>query len=275
VHATNYVAPPARASTVVTVHDLTFLRYPQMCTADTLTYPRLIRRALDRDASVHVVSDFVGREVQAEFGLPADRVVRVYPGLRPTAAGDAGAGRSLAGTSRYVLALGTIEPRKNLPTLVRAFDRAAGRDPGRHLVVAGPDGWDRDAFAAACTTARHRDRVRRLGYVTEAERRDLLAGAAAFAYPSHYEGFGHPPLEAMTAGVPVVAARAGALPEVLGDAALLVDPNDIEALADGLDRVLDDDALRARLISRGHEQAARFSWDRAAGDFTALYRDLT
>lgn len=276
VHATNYVAPPARAPAVVTVHDLTFVHYPQMCTADTLTYPHLIRRALDRDASVHVVSDFVGGEVQAEFGLPADRVVRVYPGLRRTGpGGDAGAGRTLAGADRYVLALGTIEPRKNLPTLVRAFDRAAGRDARRYLVVAGPDGWDRDAFAAAHTTARHRDRVRRLGYVTEAERRDLLAGAAAFAYPSHYEGFGHPPLEAMSAGVPVVAARAGALPEVLGDAALLVDPADVEGLAEGLDRVLDDEALRATLIARGHEQAARFSWDRAAGDFSALYRGLT
>lgn len=275
VHATNYVAPPARAPAVVTVHDLTFVHYPQMCTADTLTYPHLIRRALDRDASVHVVSDFVGGEVQTEFGLPADRVVRVYPGLRRTGAGDASAGRTLAGADRYVLALGTIEPRKNLPALVRAFDRAAGRDARRYLVVAGPDGWDRDAFATAHTTARHRDRVRRLGYVTEAERRDLLAGAAAFAYPSHYEGFGHPPLEAMSAGVPVVAARAGALPEVLGDAALLVDPADVEGLAEGLDRVLDDDALRATLIARGHEQAARFSWDRAAGDFSALYRDLT
>ncbi|MGH9049931.1 MAG: glycosyltransferase family 4 protein, partial [Acidimicrobiia bacterium] len=239
VHAPNFVAPPARAPVVLTIHDLTFVRYPEMCTADALQYPRLIRRALARGATVHAVSEFVGSEVREEFGLPPDRVVSVYSGLRASAGGDAIAGQRRAGTTRYVLALGTIEPRKNLPTLVRAFDAVADdhRDVG--LVVAGPDGWDADAFASACASARHRSRIRRLGYLSEPDRRDLVAGATLFAYPSLYEGFGHPPLEAMAAGVPVVAARAGALPEVLGDAALLIDPRDEDELAAGLATALD------------------------------------
>lgn len=272
VHAANFVAPPARAPVVVTIHDLTFARYPEMCTADVLRYPRLIRRALERGATVHVVSDFVGTEVRAEFGLPPERVVRVYPGLRPSGGGEPAAGRRLAGADRYVLALGTVEPRKNLPTLVRAFDLVAGSSTDLHLVVAGPDGWDRDAFLAATTAAHHDDRIRRLGYVSEADRRDLVAGAAVLAYPSLYEGFGHPPLEAMAAGIPVVAAQAGALPEVLGDAALLVDPGDEMAIAEGLLQVAGDDELRADLVVRGRDRAASFSWDRAASEFEALYR---
>ena len=272
VHATNFVAPPARTPVVVTVHDLTFARYPEMCTRDVLAFPALIRRALARGSAVHVVSDFVGGEVQQEFGVGADRVVRVYPGVRETAGGDPANGRALARSDRYVLALGTVEPRKNLPALVRAFDRIAGEHSDLSLVVAGPDGWDGDAFSAACGAARHHDRVRHLGYVSEDDRRDLLAGATVFAYPSLYEGFGHPPLEAMAAAVPVVAADAGALPEILGDAAFLVDPSDVDAIADGLDRVLRDDALRASLVTRGAARVSQFSWGQAASDFVDLYR---
>jgi glycosyltransferase involved in cell wall biosynthesis len=272
VHATNFVAPPARAPVIVTIHDLTFARYPEMCTRDVLTYAGMVRSALDRGATVHVVSDFVGGEVREHFGLGDERVVRVYPGVRATPVGDPAAGRALAQAERYVLALGTVEPRKNLPTLVRAFDQIAADHPSLALVVAGPDGWDGDAFATARGAARHPDRIRRLGYVGEHDRGDLLAGAAVFAYPSLYEGFGHPPLEAMAAGVPVVAADAGALPEILGDAALLADPADDAALGAQLDRLLGDDALRTTLAERGATRVARFSWPRAAADFVDLYR---
>jgi glycosyltransferase involved in cell wall biosynthesis len=274
LHATNFVAPPSRAPTLITLHDLTFARYPELCAGDVPTYPQLIRRALDRGATVHVVSDFVGDEVRAQFGLEPHRVVRVYPGLRSASRGDGAAGRQRAGADRYLLTLGTVEPRKNLPTLVRAFDRIAGAHPGLVLVVAGPDGWDQEALATATAAARHGGRVHRLGYVSERDRCDLLAGAAVFAYPSRYEGFGHPPLEAMTAGVPVVAGRAGALPEVLDDAALLVAPDDEAGLADALDRVLRDGTLADALVVRGRERAGRFSWDRMADELAALYRSL-
>jgi glycosyltransferase involved in cell wall biosynthesis len=171
-----------------------------------------------------------------------------------------------------VLALGTIEPRKNLPRLVHAFDAVAHSHPDVLLVVAGPDGWGTSAFADAVTAVSTGDRVRRLGYVTDQQRADLLAGASVLAYPSLDEGFGHPPLEAMAAGVPVVGARAGALPEVADGAALLVDPTDEDALADALSRVLDDDTCRADLVARGHARADEFTWTRCVDELVDLYR---
>lgn len=272
VHATSFVAPPSRSPVVVTVHDLTFVRFPEMCTADVLTYPRLLQTALDRGATVHTYSGFVGDEVRGHFGLPHDRVVEVLPGLVPSIGGNAERGHALADASTYLLTLGTIEPRKNLPALVRAFDAIAGARPDLVLVIAGPDGWGVDAFDEACRAARHGDRVHRLGYVSDADRRDLLAGARLLAYPSIYEGFGLPPLEAMQVGIPVVAADAGALPQVLGDSALLPNPRDDDAIADALARVVDDDGLRSTLVERGHERLRRFSWDSASDGFAALYR---
>ncbi|MEX2267052.1 MAG: glycosyltransferase family 1 protein [Acidimicrobiia bacterium] len=272
VHAPNFVAPPARAPVIATIHDLTFVWYPELSTPDTLTFPRYIRLALDRGAVIHVVSDFIANEVREHFDVEPDRLVRVYSGLVPSAGGDPARGHRLAGTERYVLTIGTVEPRKNLPNLVRAFDEAAGNDAGLVLVVAGPDGWGVEEFDAAVADARHGDRILRLGYVDDDDRVDLLAGATVLAYPSIYEGFGHPPLEAMQAGIPVVASNAGALPEVLGDAALLPDPADVDALADALRTVLADDDVRAQLIARGRERVTRYTWDRAGAELADLYR---
>jgi glycosyltransferase involved in cell wall biosynthesis len=273
VHALNYVAPPAKAAAVIAaVHDLTFVRFPELCTPDTLRYPGLIRRSIARGATIQTGSEFAAAEIREEFGLPEDRVAVVGWGLAPVTGGNATAGIALAGGPRYVLALGTIEPRKNVPGLVRAFDAVAARDPDVRLVVAGPDGWDREAFDAALAAAHHRARIVRLGYVTDAQRRDLLAGSTVFAYPSRYEGYGLPPLEAMAAGVAVVATTAGSLPEVLGDAAALVDPGDDDELADALRRVLGDDEWRATLVTRGRAQAARSSWATTAEHLVRLYR---
>jgi len=221
VFSPNYVVPPTRAGMLVSVHDLTFVRFPHMATASAIAYPGLIRRALRRGAWIHTPSDFVRREVLEHFGADPDRVVTVPLGVRVTPPGDPDRGRELAGGDRYVLALGTVEPRKDLPRLVGAFDALAGDDPEVRLVIAGPDGWGAEALGAAIDRARHRDRIVRLGWVPDDDREALLRSAAVYAYPSVYEGFGFPPLEAMTAGVPVVATRAGSLPEVCRDRAEL------------------------------------------------------
>ena len=157
---------------------------------------------------------------------------------------------------------------------MRAFDAIVGAERDLRLVVAGPDGWGVEAYEEAVAASRHADRVRRLGYVTNAERAALIAGATMLAYPSRYEGFGFPPLEAMQAGVPVVASSAGALPEVLGDAALLPDPDDVDALAEALTHLLHRTEERAELIARGYERAGRYRWERAAPEFVTLYRRL-
>jgi glycosyltransferase involved in cell wall biosynthesis len=274
VHAPNFVAPPSRAPSIVTVHDLTFVRFPELCTSDTLRYRAHIERALQAGATIHAVSDFVADEVREVFGVSQARVRRIYAGVESMAAGTPTRGRRLATSGRYVLALGTIEPRKNLVRLVEAFDQVAHDDPELALVLAGSDGWGSDALDAAIAAARHGDRVRRLGYVEARDRCDLLAGASVLAYPSLYEGFGHPPLEAMSVDVPVVASNAGALPEVLGDAALLPDALDVDAIAEALARVLGDEQLRSELTERGRARVAGYRWTDTGSELDALYRDV-
>jgi glycosyltransferase involved in cell wall biosynthesis len=275
VHATNFVAPPARAPVVVTVHDLTFIRFPELCTPDTLRYPALLRRSIERGAVIHTPSEFVAAEVRELLGAPADRVVAIHSGVPTVANGDPAGGRRRAGGDRYVLALGTVEPRKNLRALVTAFDLVAAADHELRLVLAGPPGWDSARVQAAIDSCRARDRIVQLGFVDTTGRADLLAGATAFAYPSLYEGFGFPPLEAMACGVPVVAGDAGALPEVLGDAARLVTPDDLDGLAAAIAELTGPDTTaRDALIDRGHHQVRRYDWDTTAARLTDLYRSL-
>jgi glycosyltransferase involved in cell wall biosynthesis len=274
VHGTNFVVPPTRrAAAVVTVYDLTSVRYPELCAPASLRYPALIRRAVQRGAWVHTLASAIAEEVVEHFAVPRARVRVVASGVDALPPGDAARGRAAAGAERYVLALGTVEPRKGLPDLVRAFDALAGARPDLHLVVAGPDGWGRDDFEAAVRSARFAGRVRRIGWVDVEAKADLLAGARVLAVPSVYEGFGYPPLEAMSVGTPVVATSVGSLPEVLGEAASFVAPDDVDALAGALGQVLDDDGLHAELAAKGRANVARFTWDACARGLLELYGD--
>jgi glycosyltransferase involved in cell wall biosynthesis len=280
VHGTNFVVPPTRhAAAVVSVHDLTPLHHPELCDAATLAYPGLIRRALARGAWIHADSRFVAEEVVEAFGADPARVRVVNPGIPPlpfVPSPEAEATRARlvpVGTSRYCLAVGTAEPRKDLPGLVRAFSAVAAGDSDVALVLAGPRGWGETALAEAIAASAVRSRIVRTGWVEQGELAALVAGAAVLAYPSLYEGFGFPPLQAMQAGVPVVATRAGSLPEVLGDGALLVEPADHVELAEALAAVLHDPRLQERLVAQGAARAGDFSWDRCAEGLETLYRE--
>lgn len=274
VHGANFVVPPTRGAAVVTIHDLTYVHFPEMCTADVLQYPGLVTRALRRGAVVHTVSEYVRDEVIDHYRLPAERVVAVPNGITATSPGEPVRGHRLAGGDRYLLAVGTIEPRKDYPGLVRAFDQVAATDPGVRLVIAGADGWGADALTAAIADAHHRDRIVRLGWIDDAKRADLLAGAAALVLASRYEGFGLTAGEAMAAGVPVVATAVGAIPEVVGDAARLVPPADADALAGALADVLADDRLRADMAAAGQARSATFTWARTVDGLVALWRSV-
>jgi len=281
IHATNYLAPPSKRPTVVSVYDCSFLHYPELCSADVLRFPSAIRRAARRGAWIHTGSSFVAEEIREAFGRELrdpSRVVVVplgVPGSRRDPEPTAAATESPAAPveSPFVLALGTLEPRKNLDRLVRAFGSVAGERDDIHLVLAGADGPARGAIdeAIAGLPAPVRSRVHLLGAVDDATRATLLERAALVAYPSLYEGFGFPVLEAMRAGVPVVAARAGSIPEVAGDAAELVDPLDTGSIATGLAIVLDRADRREQLVAAGRHRVEGFSWDATAGGLVALY----
>lgn len=275
VHGTNFVVPPTRrAARVVTVHDLTTVRFPELCDPPTLLYPALLRRAVADGAFVHTPSRFVAAEVVEMLGADPVRVRAVHSGVPPLPAPDPEApDRFLpAGCRGYLLSVGTAEPRKDLPGLVAAFGEIAGDHPDLALVLAGPDGWGSADLAAAIDASGYPDRIVRTGWVDDPTLSGLLHRAEILAYPSVYEGFGFPPLQAMAAGVPVVATRAGALEEVLGSGAVLVPPKDPSALAEALVALLDSPDRRLAAVAAGAERAARFTWDRCARGLADLYR---
>jgi glycosyltransferase involved in cell wall biosynthesis len=278
VHGTNYIVPPSRSARLVSVHDLTAVRYPEMCTPDVVRMPRFLRRSLGAGTHVHTDSAFVAREVHEEFGVPLERVHTIAPGIPIDRASlDTARQRQRPlGGRPYVLALGTVEPRKDLPLLVRSFVAAASDLADFSLVIAGADGWGanelNEELSRVPQTLRHR--IIREVDVNDVRRSELLVHAEVLVYPSRYEGFGFPPLEAMVARTPVIATTAGSLPEVLGDAAELVPVNDSDALAIALVSVLTDAGRRNELVHRGVQRAHRYDWAKAALEFAALYRSL-
>ena len=273
----NYVVPPAKnAARVVMVHDLTAVHFPEMCTNDVQQVPALLRREILDGAWIHTPSQAVADDVVSTLNVEPHRVRAIHLGGPQqiddaTRAERAKRGRAFAGVDDYVLSLGTIEPRKDIPSLVRAFDVIATKRPNLHLVIAGPDGWGVDAVKEVIDSSPNRSRIRRTGWLSDADRDDLLAGTRAFVYPSLLEGFGIPPLEAMAAGVPVVATRTGSLPEVLGSAAQWAQPGDVDTLVSAIEKVLDDKALTESLVAAGNERLTHFSWDRSTDELVELF----
>jgi glycosyltransferase involved in cell wall biosynthesis len=275
VHGPNYIVPPTSLPTVVSVHDCWFLRNPDQSPPAVRRFGAVLRRAIARGAVIHVPSTHTRDEAQellgAErievlpLGAPPVRTPRIVPVPLPGLDGRP-----------YVLAVGAKEPRKNLPRLVEAFALLAASHPRLALVLLGPQGPDQPAIDATLDRVDHRtaERVLLVDYVADDVRDIVIANAAALAFPSLDEGWGIPPLEAMSLGVPVVAARAGSLPEVCGDAAELVDPLEPTAIAAGLAVVLDDEARRAELVERGRARVDELAGPRCAARFAALYRAL-
>jgi glycosyltransferase involved in cell wall biosynthesis len=274
--AVSAVAPALR--TVVTVHDLAMARLPETFGARRARYKTAMTRRAVQRASL-VIADSVATKDDLVALLDADpATVRVVPlGVEPrfAAAGDAEAAeaaRAFGLAQPYLLYVGRLEPRKNLPVLVDAYAEARRRHGvTAPLVLAGSSSWldeDLPGRAAAAGVGGH---VRVLGHVPEHLLPGLLHGALAVAYPSRYEGFGLPVLEAMAAGTPVVTSTVSSLPEVAGDATLLVDPDDTDGLAEALGRLEADEPGRGRLSAAGRARAATFTWERTAAETVAVY----
>jgi glycosyltransferase involved in cell wall biosynthesis len=272
LHGTNYVVPPSRLPTVVSVYDCWFLEHPAHAGADVRRAGAVLRRAIARGAAVHTSSHATEAAVRRLFPGAAVRTVHLGP-LDAAPVATTPPVPELVGVP-YVLAIGTVERRKNLPTLVRAFGRLAERQPELRLVLAGGAGDDSTAVRAATDelTAHAAGRVLLTGRVDDGDRGWLQAHATVLAYPSLDEGFGFPLLDAMRVGVPVVASTAGSIPEVAGDAALLCAADDVDAFAEALGLAAGDDATRARLVAAGAARWREFSWERCADELVDLYR---
>jgi glycosyltransferase involved in cell wall biosynthesis len=238
---------------VVTVHDLAAIRFPELFTAWTRLYARtLLRRVLRSATRVLAVSEFTKRDVAALARVPEERIDVAFNAADTAVFTQEGP----AAPGEYVLAVGTLEPRKNLPRLIEATARL-----GLELRIAGARGWGGVAAAGA--------HVRWVGRPSDEELAALLRGALCLAYPSLWEGFGIPVLEAMLCGAPVVTSRGSAMEEVAGGAAELVDPADVESIAAGIERAL---ARRDELRAAGLERARRFGWAATADAVIDCYR---
>lgn len=278
-----YTAPPfCAAPVVVTIHDLAFEHLPETFTRRGAMQLKLtVRRTARQAARVATVSEFSRQDLLRTYRLPPEKVVVTYNGIEPhftpepQTTDEAATVRQQFNIARdYLLAVGSLQPRKNLVRLIRAYARLRRDNESfaPQLVIVGRKLWLADEVFAEVKQQPWAKDVILTGYVSDEDLPALYRHAAAFVYPSLFEGFGLPPLEAMACGTPVVTSNTSSLPEVVGNAALLIDPYDEPALTRALLQIMNDQPLRARLREQGIIQARRFTWRTAAEQTLQLYR---
>lgn len=278
-HEPNYLAFRFNGPTVVTAHDASWVRYPEAHPVQRVrNLNRQFPRSLERAQRIIVDSNFVAHELKELFGVSPDRMrtvsLGVSSGFRAMSPVETLPVCQRMGLEhgRYVLSVGTLEPRKNLISLIHAFQRLP-LDLCRQypLVIAGMAGWRHEQTDREIALLENHGLLRFLGPVDEAVLPSLYAAARLFVYPSIYEGFGLPPLEAMASGTPVIASDRASLPEVVGEAGLLVDPYDIDALAEAIRSVLEDAHRQTRMAEAGRLRSRLFTWQRCAQETLAVY----
>ncbi len=283
-HGLDFVLPPLsdKLHTVVTVHDLAFLEHPETAVPELAAYlNRVVPAAVERADVVAAVSETTRQALISQYHLSADKIQVVPCGVGPQFQRQTSAEvleetrRKFELTGSVILSVGTLEPRKNHLGLLKAFaELCTHHHEPLTLAIAGGQGWMYEETRAAVDTLKLNNRVRFLGRVSEPDLIALYSLADVFAFPSFFEGFGIPPLEALACGAPVLTSNCSSLPEAVGDAALLVDPHDIHAIAEGLQRLLEDEQIRADLRQRGYKQAQRYTWEHAATRMLAIYQQL-
>ncbi|MBC7262741.1 MAG: glycosyltransferase family 4 protein [Chloroflexi bacterium] len=283
LHSPDFI-PPFRRNyrSVITIHDLAFLLYPQFLTRESARYYGQIDQAVRHTDAIIAVSESTKRDVMRLLGVPADKIVVVYEAANPIFRPISNAelvqwvGRRYRIGGDFILFVSTIEPRKNVSTLLRAYHRLL-RDyrPSVKLVLAGATGWLFQDVLDLVAELGLRDDVLFLGHVTAEELLWLYNAARVLVHPAFYEGFGLTPLEAMACGTPVIVSNVSSLPEVVGDAGLFVAPEDVEGWTVAIWRVLSEADLRAQLREKGLRRARVFSWKRAALQTLEVYRRVT
>lgn len=281
-HEPNILPLPFDGPTILTVHDVSWIRHPAAHPVERVrAMDRYFPAAIAKARQIITDSHFVKQELTDLFGLPVDRVdvvpLGVDPLFRPLDVPQTHRLLAPMGLvhSRYFLLVGTLEPRKNLQTALDAFMLLP--EPLRKqypLVIAGMSGWNNSALMQRISAMESSGEVRRLGYLSRVDLACVLAGATALLFPSIYEGFGLPPLEAMACGVPVVASNAASIPEVVGECGLLHDPFDADAMARAMRSLLDDSSMRCNLAEMGLKQSAGFTWDACIKGTVRVYEKV-
>ncbi|MEX0916796.1 MAG: glycosyltransferase family 1 protein [Candidatus Spechtbacterales bacterium] len=259
---------------VTTFHDISFERFPYFFDARRRMWHGFMNPRAQAQASARVIvpSDATRQDVVAFYGVPPAHVKVIYPGV-PSHPSPTREDR--LENFPYILSLCTLEPRKNLVSVIAAFGRVAHLPvlANHHLILAGPAGWSWRGIERAAAASPYREKIHILGSVSPSRAAALYEGASLFVYPSFYEGFGFPPLEAMAHGVPVIASMTSSLPEVVGEAGVLVDPHRVETLGALLVEIMGDTSLRKELSRKGREQASQFSWEKAARQTQAVLEE--
>jgi len=279
-----YTAPPfCPVPVVATIHDLAFEHLPETFTRrGSLQLKLTVRRTARQAARIATVSEYSRQDLLRTYNLPPEKVAVTYNGIeshftpQPSSPGEADDVRRRFGIARnFLLAVGSLQPRKNLIRLIRAYAKLRERDQNfaPQLVIVGRKLWLADEIFAEVRRQRWAQDVILTGYVTDEDLPKLYRAATAFVYPSLFEGFGLPPVEAMACGTPVVTSNTSSLPEVVGEAALLIDPCDEQALTSAISQIVGDQSLRAKLRAQGIEQARKFTWRAAAEKTLQLYQE--
>ncbi|MCD6519611.1 MAG: glycosyltransferase family 4 protein [Anaerolineae bacterium] len=282
-HSPDFVLPPVLcARTLLTVHDLSFLRHPECFPAPLLEYlTQAVPRSVQRADLILADSQSTRQDIIELLHIPPERVAVIYAGVDPRfqpSRQDPSAEKVLQRYNiprPYLLGLGTLQPRKNFARLIKAYHLLRQRwHIPHHLVIGGTRGWLDEEIDQTIQELDLTQEVHLIGFVADEDLPILYSMADLFVFPSLYEGFGIPVLEAMACGTPVVTSSTSSLPEVAGEAALLVPPTDVEALAEAMAKLLEDEELRADLQRKGFLQIKRFTWRKAAQKLLQIYDDL-
>jgi len=274
---------------IITVHDLSFLRYPEFFSARKNFWHRSlgVKKILRAADKIVAISENTKNDIRELAAVAPEKISVIYPGnnivkeeINETEARDFKERHNLS--DGFILSIGNIEPRKNIGGLIAAFNELRSKDAAKstghfknlQLVLTGAAGWKNNKINAAWHKSPYKNDIKFLGYVSQKDKEILYNQAAVFVYPSFYEGFGFPPLEAMTYGVPVVCSNVSSLPEVVGDAALMINPFKPVEITNALEIVLTDKNIRGRLVAKSYERAKLFSWDKTAAEYLKLFHEV-
>ncbi|MBJ6369811.1 glycosyltransferase family 4 protein [Snuella sedimenti] len=278
-HSPHYIIPKRfKIPTVVTIHDLITLDFPELCKNQSVFYFKLFLRKTIRNANIIItVSNTVKKDILRHFDIDEGKIRVIYPGVNPIFKkkidNDVASKYNLP--KKYILFVGTIEGKKNLTRLVLAFNKLIRQQRINHkLVITGQNGWKSKSVYKAISKYGLLEHILLTGYVPKKDLPIIYSMADLFVFPSIYEGFGIPPLEAMRCGVPVLISNRGASPEICGSASLQVDPYDINDIAKGIETLLKNQALRKNKIRLGLERVKQFTWSKAAKETLQVYEEV-